>query len=102
MSWIVDLVMLGLATATVSVTISQSKLFAPVRDKVSAGRPWLGELVSCPYCLGHWVAWCLCVYNNWFTGMVFPVLLWPGLLTWLAVVSVSALVSGLIGRLHGE
>ena len=47
---------LSLVTATVSFTVTEMKLFAPVRDWAKARSALLGELLSCGYCFGHWVA----------------------------------------------
>lgn len=48
------LLVLGLAVATVSLTVSKSSLFA--RPRAMLGDSWLERLASCPYCLSHWVA----------------------------------------------
>jgi hypothetical protein len=47
---------LSLVTATVSFTVTEMKLFAPVREWAKARNSGLGELLSCGYCFGHWVA----------------------------------------------
>lgn len=91
------IVELGLATSTVSVTVAQSRLFQPLRAWVSGVWPWMGELLSCPYCLGHWVAAILLLLTT--AGHVTPI---GGLILWLSVTAVSSLVSGIIGKLFGE
>ena len=48
---------LSLATASISFTLSESKLFLPLRERVKQRIPLLGELFSCGYCLGHWVSY---------------------------------------------
>jgi hypothetical protein len=52
-----EVVLLSLVTASVSFTISETKLFEPLRRWVK--KIHLGELLSCGYCLGHWVAFVL-------------------------------------------
>lgn len=47
---------LSLITASISFTLAETKLFKPLRDRVNAKNSLLGELFSCGYCLGHWVA----------------------------------------------
>src|SRR3954470_7940111 len=47
----VSLVVMGL-----SHTIARERIFAPVRARLGGKETWLGYLVSCPYCLSHWVA----------------------------------------------
>ena len=39
-----------------SYTIAKERLFAPLRDRCGGRETWLGYLVSCPYCVSHWVA----------------------------------------------
>lgn len=47
---------LSLATACISFSISEMKLFLPVRESVKRFSQPIGELLSCGYCLGHWVS----------------------------------------------
>jgi len=39
-----------------SYTIAKEALFAPLRNRCGGRETWLGYLVSCPYCVSHWVA----------------------------------------------
>ena len=48
--------LLSLATACIAFTVSETALFAPLRERLRAGFPWLGKLIGCGYCLGCWVA----------------------------------------------
>lgn len=94
-----SLLILGLASATVSVTVGSSKLFKPWREALANKSQLLGELVSCPYCLGHYSSAFLVGAAlrpdsalDWFiTGQC-----------WLAVTAISALVSGTIVRLFND
>lgn len=47
---------LSLATAAISLTVTRSVLFAPLRAKLKGK---LHELFSCPYCFSHWVSFAL-------------------------------------------
>jgi hypothetical protein len=47
---------LSVACGTISFTISKSKFFAGIRKLVEARVPFLGEGISCPYCVSHWIA----------------------------------------------
>src|SRR3954466_14504788 len=47
----VSLVVMGL-----SHTIARERIFAPVRARLGGKETWLGYLVSCPYCVSHWIA----------------------------------------------
>ncbi|MES1209456.1 MAG: DUF1360 domain-containing protein, partial [Pseudomonadota bacterium] len=40
-------------------TIARERLFAPLRRALGGHDTWLGYLVSCPYCVSHWVAFLL-------------------------------------------
>lgn len=50
------LILLSLAVASASMAISQSVAFAPMRRAAKRHSPPLGELLSCPYCLSHWLS----------------------------------------------
>lgn len=51
-----QLLFLALATSAASMTVSKAKVFKGIRAWLRGAWPWLGELVSCPYCTSHWVA----------------------------------------------
>ena len=40
-------------------TIAKERVFEPLRDRLGNKETWLGYLVSCPYCLSHWLAFVL-------------------------------------------
>lgn len=50
---------LSFVTASVSFTVTETKLFRPLREWVQGRSRFLGALLSCGYCLGHWVAFAL-------------------------------------------
>jgi hypothetical protein len=50
---------LSLATASISFTVSETKLFEPCREWVSRRSAFFGRLLSCGYCNGHWIAFVL-------------------------------------------
>jgi type VI protein secretion system component VasK len=45
----------------ISHTIARERIFLPLRERLGGGgkERWLGSLVSCPYCVSHWVAFVL-------------------------------------------
>ena len=44
----------SIAVSTFAVTVTLSKIFAPFRQTIKTKSPFLGDLVSCPYCFSHW------------------------------------------------
>lgn len=57
-----------------SYTIAKEQLFAPLRERLGGRETWLGYLVSCPYCLSHWLAFALVPLVG-----VYPLrVAWPG------------------------
>ena len=50
---------LSLVTASISFTVTETKLFKPVREWTKRKNTFIGELISCGYCFGHWVAFAL-------------------------------------------
>lgn len=39
-----------------SHTIAKERIFEPLRNRLGGRSTWLGYLVSCPYCVSHWIA----------------------------------------------
>ncbi|PTL80619.1 hypothetical protein [Vitiosangium sp. GDMCC 1.1324] len=43
----------------ISQTITKERIFAPLRERLGGKERWCGYLVSCPYCVSHYVAFVL-------------------------------------------
>jgi hypothetical protein len=50
---------LSFITASISFTVTETKLFKPLREWIKEKSTFFGELFSCGYCLGHWIAFAL-------------------------------------------
>lgn len=51
-----EIILLALAVASTSVTISKSNALEWFRNQVSKLGRWPEKLIHCPYCLSHWIA----------------------------------------------
>ncbi|HZU85658.1 MAG TPA: DUF1360 domain-containing protein [Polyangiaceae bacterium] len=60
-----------------SHTIARERIFEPLRDRLGGRQTWLGYLVSCPYCVSHWVAFVLVPLTG--SYFVETASLWPPL-----------------------
>ncbi|MDR4498756.1 MAG: hypothetical protein MRK02_12680 [Candidatus Scalindua sp.] len=47
---------LSFVTASISFTLTETKIFKPMREWAKSKNALVEELVSCGYCFGHWVA----------------------------------------------
>lgn len=56
MSTIAKLLAVSAVVMGISYTISKEQIFAPLRRRCGGKETFFGYLVSCPYCLSHWVA----------------------------------------------
>jgi hypothetical protein len=43
----------------ISQTIAKERIFAPLRERLGGKETWFGYLVSCPYCVSHYVSFIL-------------------------------------------
>jgi hypothetical protein len=80
------------AVAALSITIARSSFTNWLRDMLDDRVPIIGKLLSCPYCVSHWVAFGVSFwmfYPNW------PLLLFST----FALVGASAVTIGVIMRL---
>lgn len=94
---VLRIAVLALATSAISVTVTLSTLFGPFRAWVPG--EFLRELVRCPYCFSHWVAFGLLLLHRPvnYTGARFWLVSW--FVEWFAVVAVAAIISFTIKRL---
>ncbi|MBC8132224.1 MAG: DUF1360 domain-containing protein [Deltaproteobacteria bacterium] len=51
-----QLIAVALVVMGLSHTIARERIGEPLRRRLTARNAWLGYLVSCPYCLSHWIA----------------------------------------------
>lgn len=56
---LVELFAVSAVTMGISHTVARERIFASVRAKLNGDKTWLGYLVSCPYCVSHYVAFAL-------------------------------------------
>lgn len=80
-----EVLVLSLPTATISLTITRSSIFEPFRGKMMQLNKWLGKLVSCPYCLSHWISFAM-------IGFYRPIIVQSGYYLLDLLVSAFALV----------
>ena len=87
-----QVICLSIITASIAFTLSETKLFLPFRDWVSARSKFLGKLVNCGYCTGHWIAFALvaiykpqffqcCVLFDYFLTAI--AIAWLGAFQWI-------------------
>jgi len=69
-----QLLAVSLVVMGVSHTIARERIFEPLRARLGGKDTWLGYLVSCPYCVSHWIALLLVPLTG-----TFVVDVWPGL-----------------------
>jgi hypothetical protein len=50
---------LSFVTAAISFTVTETKIFKAPREWTKKKSTFLGDLLSCGYCFGHWVAFAL-------------------------------------------
>ena len=80
--------LLSAVTASLSYTITETKIFEPFRNWLKGKNEFMGKLFSCGYCMGHWIALALVA---WFQIRIFST--W-WLLDYVLTISVIAWLSG--------
>jgi len=58
-----NILLAGLALASITMTISKTHIMQRVRDTVARLGPWAEDLIHCPYCLSHWFAFIIVGYE---------------------------------------
>jgi len=87
-----------MCVSTVSFTIAKSKFFKFLRSWVNKRNEKLGSLLSCPYCMSHWVAafFVILLYIYSPVIMVTKILLIDATITILATISLATIITGLM------
>lgn len=90
------LIMVGVAAGTAAFTVTRTKITAGLRDWTMKHNKWLGQLLSCPFCLSHWLAAIgVLIYQPRLTERWIVTDLG---LSWLVAVALAAFTFGLIGK----
>ena len=81
-----------LACYRIAMLVTQDTIFQPIRDiflfhRWNWVRNWLGELITCPYCFGVWVALFISLGLYGFT--------WDALVWWLPIAGGQAFMQSL-------
>ena len=98
---LITLFLLSGAVSAISVTVSRSHVFGPMREQMEILNPWLGRLVRCAYCTSHWGSFAVCfIYQPYFldSGYMF------GLVDWfvaaMVMVGIASLWTGVVMKIH--
>ena len=67
----IDFALTALAIGAIAMTVGKGSIFRRFRAYCRSRLPWLGQLVSCPYCLSHWLAFiAVSVYPPFRQGII--------------------------------
>lgn len=53
---LVQFLVLAMGVSVVSMAVTLSEIFKPMRQFIGKRSRWFGKLFSCPYCFSHWVS----------------------------------------------
>ena len=89
------IVALSLACAAITITITKARIFEEFRESIIRKSEWAGNLVSCSYCLSHWIAGILTILYrpNVLAGGVLVI---DMAITMFIIVCISTLFTGQI------
>lgn len=88
-------VVLAVAAASVSITLTQTELFAPLRAAANKAGSMIGHLFHCFYCISHWVVIAgVAVYRPVIISSGMPLIDWT--VSAFFTITLTALFSGLI------
>jgi len=95
---IFNLIILSMCVSTVSLTITKSKFFSFLRYWVNKRNERLGALLSCSYCMSHWVAtfFVILLYIYSPIIMVTNILLIDAIITIFATISLATIITGIM------
>ena len=88
---LIELIIISLAVSSASYSISRTEIFKPIRLRICKAWPWAGKLISCPYCLSHWISFgSMFYFYKTFSVEV--------LILTFAMITLSAIWTGMISR----
>ncbi|AKL14207.1 TPA: DUF1360 domain-containing protein [Kluyvera intermedia] len=87
--------MIALAASSISMTVTQTELFAAFREWTTKKNAMLGHLFHCFYCLSHWVVFGgMLVYRPALLQSGFALIDW--VMTAFITITLTTLINGLM------
>lgn len=87
--------MIALAASSISITVTQTELFASFREWTAKKNALVGHLFQCFYCLSHWVVFGgMAVYRPALLNSGFVLVDW--VMTAFITITFATLISGLM------
>ena len=68
---LLDILLLSTVTAAIAFTVTETKVFEPLRIWMKHSSEFFGKLFSCGYCLGYWVSFAILLLG-YETPILFP------------------------------
>lgn len=88
---------LAVASSAVSITITQTEMFAPLRAAANKAGHQIGHLFHCFYCISHWVVIAgIATYRPVLVASGIPLIDW--VVSAFFTIAMAALFSGMIFR----
>ena len=99
-SCVIKAILLSMVVASISFFISHSQLLENFRHRIGKASTGLWQLITCCYCLGHWIAAALLILMPVrLFGVVWQV---DYILTWTIISWMAGLQSLAASQLWGE
>ncbi|PXW50854.1 hypothetical protein DFO55_12178 [Grimontella sp. AG753] len=87
--------MIALAASSISMTVTQTELFAAFREWTTKKNAMMGHLFQCFYCLSHWVVFGgMLVYHPALLQSGFALIDW--VMTAFITITLTTLINGLM------
>jgi hypothetical protein len=87
--------MIAMAASSISMTVTQTELFAAFREWTTKKNALMGHLFHCFYCLSHWVVFGgMAVYRPVLLNSGFALIDW--VMTAFIVITITTLINGLM------
>lgn len=94
MDVLLHLLLVALATATLSMTIAKTNVARPLHEIARSYPKWVQFLLQCPYCLNHWFAFAILLLD-----LSEPISVGTFFEQWLACVALASIAVGCMFRL---
>lgn len=56
---LLKIAVLSFVVSAITLTVTKTKVFKPLRTFLLSHCEWLGKLFSCPYCFSHWTSFAM-------------------------------------------
>jgi hypothetical protein len=96
----IAIIISAFVVSCISFTITWTSIFRPIREKIGSWHPKLDELMHCPWCFSHYVAFIMVYTSELEVPIVSDIAFYQFMFTSFAIIGISGVIHYILLRAY--